>query len=157
MFKPHVHESWGYNPEQGFATALEAQYSNGMCEQLVRVFDEICLEKGVRVQPADYKPPRVDKQPRGRTTPQLIPEYEKVCGVFFWLTCQRQMRSVACVSFVSMFQQVAACCVPRRRAISFCVLLEFSLTRNVCRFGQDCVAPFLHSCTYAWPCAEMFT
>ena len=79
--EPHVHEPWGYNPEQGFATAMEAQYPNGMCEQLVRVFDEICLEKGVRVQPADYKPPRVDKQPRGRATPQLIPEYEKVCSV----------------------------------------------------------------------------
>ena len=73
---------WGYNPEQGFATAMEAQYPNGMCEQLVRVFDEICLEKGVRVQPADYKPPRVDKQPRGRATPQLIPEYEKVLQCF---------------------------------------------------------------------------
>ena len=79
--EPHVHEPWGYNPEQGFATAMEAQYPNGMCEQLVRVFDEICLEKGIRVQPADCKPPRVDKQPRGRATPQLIPEYEKVCSV----------------------------------------------------------------------------
>ena len=54
--EPHVHEPWGYNPEQGFATAMEAQYPNGMCEQLVRVFDEICLEKGIRVQPADCKP-----------------------------------------------------------------------------------------------------
>ena len=33
------------------------------------------------MQPADYKPPRVDKQPRGRATPQLIPGYEKVCSV----------------------------------------------------------------------------
>ena len=33
------------------------------------------------MQPADCKPPRVDKQPRGRATPQLIPEYEKVCSV----------------------------------------------------------------------------
>jgi hypothetical protein len=30
---------------QGFATALEAQYPAGMCEQLVRVFDEIFMEK----------------------------------------------------------------------------------------------------------------
>ena len=27
--EPHVHEPWGYNPMQGFATALEAQYPAG--------------------------------------------------------------------------------------------------------------------------------
>ena len=43
--EPHVHEPWGYNPMQGFATALEAQYPAGMCEQLVRVFDETFMEK----------------------------------------------------------------------------------------------------------------
>ena len=79
--EPHTHEPWGYNPEQGFATALEAQYPSGMCEQLVRVFDEICSEKGITLLPADYKLPRVDKQARGRATPQLIPEYEKVCSL----------------------------------------------------------------------------
>ena len=33
------------------------------------------------MQPAEYKFPRVDKQARGRTTPQLIPEYEQVWSV----------------------------------------------------------------------------
>ena len=78
---PHEHEPWGYTPTQGFATALEAQYPDGMCSQLVRFLDEVCLEMGVTVQPADYKPPRANKQPRGRSTPQLIPEYEKVVSV----------------------------------------------------------------------------
>jgi len=79
--EPHEHEPWGYNPSQGFATALEAQYPAGMCEQLVRFVDEICMEKGIKVCPSDYKLPRVNKQPRGRATPQLIPEYEKVLSI----------------------------------------------------------------------------
>ena len=78
---PHEHEPWGYTPSQGFATALEAQYPDGMCNQLVRFLDEVCSEMGVVVQPAEHKPPRAEKQPRGRSTPQLIPEYEKVVSV----------------------------------------------------------------------------
>ena len=71
--EPHEHE-------QGFCAALEARYLSGMCEQLVRVFDEIGLEKGIILQSADYKLPRVDEQARGRTTPQMIPEYVNVCS-----------------------------------------------------------------------------
>jgi hypothetical protein len=52
-----------------------------MCEQLVRFVDEICMEKGIKVCPSDYKLPRVNKQARGRATPQLIPEYEKVLSI----------------------------------------------------------------------------
>ena len=71
----------GYTQSEGFATALEAQYPAGMCEQLVRFLDEICMELGIAVQAADHKPPRAEKQPRGRSTPQLIPEYMKVTGL----------------------------------------------------------------------------
>ena len=78
---PHEHEPWGYTPSQGFATALEAQYPDGMCNQLVRFLDEVCSEMGVAVQPAEHKPPRAEKQPRGRSTPQPIPEYEKVVSI----------------------------------------------------------------------------
>ena len=79
--EPHTHEPWGCTPSGGFATALEAQYPTGMCEQLVKVLDEICSAMGVQVQPADQKLPRVDKQSRGRATPQLVPEYETVSSL----------------------------------------------------------------------------
>eukprot|EP00435_Cladocopium_sp_Y103_P038385 s723_g10.t1 len=75
---PHEHEPWGRAADGTFATSLEAQYPQGMCEQLVKFLDELCFNKGLQVQRADYKAPRVDKQPRGRSTPQLIPEYERV-------------------------------------------------------------------------------
>eukprot|EP00435_Cladocopium_sp_Y103_P066897 s26_g29.t1 len=75
---PHEHEPWGRAADGTFATSLEAQYPDGMCEQLVKFLDELCFNKGLQVQRADYKAPRVDKQPRGRSTPQLIPEYERV-------------------------------------------------------------------------------
>ena len=79
--EPHHHEPWGYSPQSGFATAMEAQYPSGMCDQLVRFLDSICADMGVSVQRADLKLPRVDKQARGRATPQLVPEYEKVSSL----------------------------------------------------------------------------
>ena len=41
--EPHHHEPWGYSPQSGFATAMEAQYQSGMCDQLVRFLDSISL------------------------------------------------------------------------------------------------------------------
>ena len=79
--EPHDHEPWGYAPAGGFATAMEAQYPGEMCEELVTFLDSICLGLGINVQPADHKMPRVDKQARGRATPQLISEYEQVCSM----------------------------------------------------------------------------
>ena len=47
----HMHEPWGYSPEQGLATAMEAQYPNGMCEQLVRVLMKFVWKKDSECSP----------------------------------------------------------------------------------------------------------
>ena len=77
----HEHEPWGYNPVESFATALEAQYPAGMCDQLVGFLDEMCMESGFIVQPADQTPPRTAKHLKGRSTSQLIAEYAKVVSI----------------------------------------------------------------------------
>lgn len=78
---PHDHEPWGYNPEAGFATAMEAQYPEDMCQQLVQFLDNLCQKKGFSLQTSPKDKPRIAKQPRGRATPQLIPEYNRVITV----------------------------------------------------------------------------
>ena len=50
--EPHEHASWGYSAEGGFATALEAQYPEAMCEQLIKFVNELCAEKGVKLSPS---------------------------------------------------------------------------------------------------------
>ena len=75
---PHRHEEWGVDASGGFAAALEAEYPVPMCEQLVKVVDEICAEMNIQVSHAGIQAPRVHHQPRGRATPQLIPEFEHV-------------------------------------------------------------------------------
>lgn len=75
---PHQHDSWGVDASGGFATALEAEYPVAMCEQLVKVVDEICADMNVKVSHAGIQAPREHRQPRGRATPQLIPEFETV-------------------------------------------------------------------------------
>ena len=79
--EPHEHAQWGYSAEGGFATALEAQYPEAMCEQLIKFVNELCAEKGVKLSPSNLQQPRAHKQPKGRATPQLVPEYEKVASL----------------------------------------------------------------------------
>ena len=80
---PHEHEPWGLDSTGGFATAQEAEYPQAMCEQLVKFVDEVCAEKDVQLVHAGIQPPRVHKQPKGRATPQLVPEYEHMVTVLF--------------------------------------------------------------------------
>ena len=79
--EPHEHAPWGLAADGSFATALEAQYPDAMCEQLMKFVDELCAEKGIKLLPASLQQPRAHKQPRGRATPQLIPEYEQVVSL----------------------------------------------------------------------------
>ena len=79
--EPHEHAPWGVSADGGFATALEAQYPDAMCEQLVKFVDELCVEKGVKLMPSSLQQPRAHKQPKGRATPQLVPEYEQVVSL----------------------------------------------------------------------------
>ena len=79
--EPHEHAPWGISADGGFATALEAQYPDAMCEQLVKFVDELCSDKGIKISPASLQQPRAHRQPRGRATPQLIPEYELVVSL----------------------------------------------------------------------------
>ena len=78
---PHEHEPWGIASSGGFDAAQEAEYVKPMCEQLVRFVDEVCAEKDIELAHAGIQPPRVHKQPKGRATPQLVPEYEQVVTV----------------------------------------------------------------------------
>ena len=77
----HEHAPWGVSADGGFATALEAQYPDAMCEQLVKFVDELCVVKGVKLMPSSLQRPRAHKQPKGRATPQLVPEYEQVVSL----------------------------------------------------------------------------
>lgn len=78
---PHTHAPWGFDRSAGFATAQEAQYPGPMCEQLVKFLDGECASLGWQVQDASLKQPRVDRQPRGRATPQLVGEYKQVVSL----------------------------------------------------------------------------
>ncbi len=78
---PHEHEPWGLASSDGFATAQEAECLQPMCEQLVKFVDEVCAEREIQLVHAGIQPPRVHKQPKGRATPQLVPEYERVVTV----------------------------------------------------------------------------
>ena len=78
---PHEHGPWGLDSAGGFPTAQEAEYLQPMCEQLVKFVDEVCSEKDIQIVYAGIQPPRVRKQPKGRVTPQLVPEHEHVVTV----------------------------------------------------------------------------
>ena len=60
---------------------MEAQYPDAMCEQLVKFVDDLCADNGIKLLPSSLQQPRAHKQPKGRATPQLIPEYERVVSL----------------------------------------------------------------------------
>ena len=78
--EPHVHEPWGYSPEQGLATAMEAQYPNGMCGQLVRVLMKFVWKKDSECSPLTANlHVRQTTAWQGHSTADS--EDEKVCSV----------------------------------------------------------------------------
>ena len=80
----HEHLPWGYDPIAGqFSTALEAEYPKPLCEEYAEVLVAIAAANNVTVNPfpkaGDKHHPQ--KQQAGRSTPPLIPEYERVVTV----------------------------------------------------------------------------
>ena len=78
---PHEHAPWGYDEADGFATASEAQYPDKMCEALMEFIEHHCIDSQLDLRPAKLQPLRVHRQPRGRSTPQLVSEYKRVATV----------------------------------------------------------------------------
>ena len=70
---PHEHESWGYDHvNKCFNTAKEAEYPTMMCQQYVRVLQKFLDTDLLPGQSVRRLP---QSQPKGRKTPQLIPEF----------------------------------------------------------------------------------
>ena len=57
------------------------------------------------------------------------------------------MQSVVCTSIPSMFQQAVACCVREEGREAF-VCFGIPLMRNLCRLGQDFVAPLCNTAAH---------
>ena len=81
---PHEHAPWGVSDDGGFATALEAQYPDAMCDQLVKFVDDLCADNGIKLLPSSLQQPRAHKQSKGQATPQLVPEYERVVSLLLY-------------------------------------------------------------------------
>eukprot|EP00435_Cladocopium_sp_Y103_P014763 s4141_g3.t1 len=77
----HVHLEWGYDQDaQQFATALEAEYPKGPCDEYAQILLGIAHSQNIDVTP--FKPKmHPDKQQSGRSVSPLIPEYVKVTTI----------------------------------------------------------------------------
>ena len=148
--EPHEHAPWGYSAEGGFATALEAQYPEAMCEQLIKFVNELCAEKGIKLSPSNLQQPRVHKQPKGHATPQLVPEYEKVVSLLLpnlpALDAKRCLQSpcrhVPCGSKLLRSE--------KKGNMVLCIFL-----REVCASGKIFVASLGSGSSHARPLAEV--
>eukprot|EP00435_Cladocopium_sp_Y103_P010138 s2396_g2.t1 len=80
----HPHLPWGFDSEsQQFATALEAEYPKGLCDEYARTLMSMAKEQGIHVDSHKHVDEKLhpQKQHGGRTVPPLIPEYIKVVTV----------------------------------------------------------------------------
>eukprot|EP00435_Cladocopium_sp_Y103_P014126 s1913_g3.t1 len=77
----HTHLEWGYDQDaQQFATALEAEYPKGLCDEYAQILLDIARSQHIDV--TLFKPKmHPHKQQSGRAVPPLIPEYSKVTTV----------------------------------------------------------------------------
>ena len=70
---PHQHEGWGYDSDNKcFNTAKEAEYPLQMCQQYARILEGFMDNKLLQAKTERMLP---QVQPKGRKTPQLIPEF----------------------------------------------------------------------------------
>ena len=76
----HPHKEWGFDFEKGeFNTAKEAEYPKALCEQYANVLERLAL--GFNLQRATVDKPekvRPQQQAKGRSLPQIIPEFAAV-------------------------------------------------------------------------------
>ena len=76
----HPHAPWGVDETTGtFNTALEAEYPIELCNAYAEVLHAICIDRGLKVQNLETGASHKltpQKQPKGRSMPQLIAEYE---------------------------------------------------------------------------------
>eukprot|EP00435_Cladocopium_sp_Y103_P051984 s3318_g16.t1 len=80
----HPHLPWGFDLEsQQFATALEAEYPKGLCEEYARTVVAMANDQGIQVNTHKHVDEKLhpQKQHGGRTVPPLIPEYLQVLTV----------------------------------------------------------------------------
>ena len=85
----HSHRPWGFVEAEGqFATADEAAYPDMLCTTAAELVHSRCLAEGFVAVPQSMesgslselqilhlKRASVGKQPKGRTLPQLMPEF----------------------------------------------------------------------------------
>ena len=70
---PHQHEGWGYDSDNKcFNTAKEAEYPLQMCQPYARILEGFMDNNLLQAKPERMLP---QVQPKGRKTPQLIPEF----------------------------------------------------------------------------------
>ena len=76
----HPHKEWGFDFEKGeFNTAKEAEYPKALCEQYANVLERLTLgfneQRATVDKPEKVKP---QQQAKGRSLPQIIPEFAAV-------------------------------------------------------------------------------
>ena len=69
------HLPWGITPEGDFATGREAAFPKALCETICDAVEILCAARGCLPGSPKTLVARAQKQPRGRATPQLIPEF----------------------------------------------------------------------------------
>ena len=73
-----VHLPWGVTPQGDFATGREATFPLALCETICDAVELLCTARGCLPGSPKTLVARAQKQPRGRATPQLIPEFLRI-------------------------------------------------------------------------------
>ena len=73
-----VHLPWGVTPQGDFATGREATFPIALCETICDAVELLCTARGCLPGSPKTLVARAQKQPRGRATPQLIPEFLRI-------------------------------------------------------------------------------